>query len=67
MAKLYRKEESKNYSGALRVVLERTLEASESGTFDVEINLGNLAPDEADMVRLLSKALSNYKIGRAHV
>ena len=61
MSEPHAEEETKNCSNGLLRGLERIVEASESGIFDLETDFDNLAPGEADIVRLLRKALSNYK------
>jgi PAS domain S-box-containing protein len=55
------KEETQMFSDGLARILEQIVKASESYSFDVDIPVGQLAPGEADIARLLSKALSNYK------
>jgi len=54
-------EATKHCSAGLSRILEQLAEAGKARNFDAEINLDHLAPDEADIARLVGKILSNYK------
>jgi PAS domain S-box-containing protein len=61
MLKFNMKKIMKSRSKGLFKIMEKLVQASESGSFDVTFDYDHLSSSEEDIVHLLNKSLNNYK------